>query len=45
MKFRLSKKVVTLLVSLLTFLAMSSAASACYWGVYQPVEPKSLREE
>lgn len=42
---RIALKVMTLSVALLTFLAATTAASACWWGVYQPVEPKSLREE
>lgn len=42
---RIVIKVMTLSVALLTFLATTTAASACWWGSYQPVEPKSLREE
>ena len=28
-----------------TVIASIVATSACYWGHYQPEEPKSLREE
>lgn len=42
MKRRLIKNVMTIAVALLTFLASTTAASACLWGSYQPKEPKSL---
>ena len=45
MKKRIVIRVMTIAVAVLTFLASSTAASACYWGSYQPQEPKSLREE
>lgn len=32
-------------ITLLTFLATTTVASACWYGAYQPEEPKSLREE
>ncbi|MDD4780930.1 MAG: cyclic lactone autoinducer peptide [Tissierellia bacterium] len=38
-------KVMTLALGMLTFLATTTAASACIWGLYQPEEPKSLREK
>lgn len=38
-------KVMTLAVGMLTFLATSTTASACWFGLYQPEEPKLLREE
>lgn len=45
MNKRVINRVMMLAVAVLTFLASSTAASACYWGSYQPQEPKSLREE
>ena len=45
MKKGMAIKVMTLAVGMLTFLATTTTASACWWGLYQPVEPKSLREE
>ncbi|EPY2274790.1 cyclic lactone autoinducer peptide [Clostridium sporogenes] len=39
---KLSKRVLMLVA---TFLASIVASSACYWCVYQPKEPKCLREE
>jgi cyclic lactone autoinducer peptide len=39
------KKLLTLAVALLTLVAASVASSACLWGLYQPEEPKCLREE
>ncbi len=42
MKKRLMLNVMTLAVAVLTFLATTTAASACMWGSYQPKEPKSL---
>ena len=42
---KLSMKVMTLSAALLAFLAATTVASACWFGSYQPVEPKSLREE
>jgi AgrD protein len=31
--------------ALTTIVATMVASSACIWGLYQPVEPKCLREE
>ncbi|MBB6215497.1 cyclic lactone autoinducer peptide [Anaerosolibacter carboniphilus] len=31
--------------TVLAFFASTTAASACVWGVYQPTEPKLLREK
>lgn len=45
MKKSLALKVMTLAAGMLTFLATVTTASACWWGIYQPEEPKSLREE
>lgn len=45
MKKNLVLKVMTLSVALLTFLATTTTASACWFGLYQPEEPKLLREE
>lgn len=45
MKKNLVIKVMTLAVGILTFLATTTTASACLWGLYQPEEPKLLREE
>lgn len=45
MKRSITIKVMTFAVAILTFLATTTVASACWWGSYQPQEPKSLREE
>lgn len=45
MKKGLALKVMTLAVGMLTFLATTTTASACWFGFYQPEEPKCLREE
>ena len=45
MKKTIVIRVMTIVVAVVTFLATSTAASACVWGSYQPQEPKSLREE
>jgi cyclic lactone autoinducer peptide len=45
MKKTLALKVMTLAVGMLTFLATTTTASACWFGIYQPEEPKLLREE
>lgn len=39
------KLMVTLGAAVLTFFALSTSASACYFGYYQPEEPKCLSEE
>lgn len=45
MKKGLVLKVMTLAAVMLSFLATTTTASACWWGLYQPEEPKALREE
>ncbi len=35
---------ITLAASLFTLVASLFASSACFWGFYQPEEPKSLRK-
>lgn len=45
MKKGFTLKVMTLAVGMLTFLATTTTASACWFGLYQPEEPKLLREE
>ncbi len=42
---KLNKKVLMLVATFTTLLASIVASSACYWCVYQPKEPKCLREE
>jgi cyclic lactone autoinducer peptide len=44
-KRKLFMLMVTLGVSVLTFFAFMASASACFYGTYQPEEPKCLREE
>jgi len=39
------KKLNKLFAVVLTVVAASMASSACFWFMYQPVEPKYLREE
>ena len=45
MNRRIANKFMLVAVAVLSFLATSAVASACFWGSYQPEEPKSLREE
>lgn len=40
-----NKLVMKLSAAFLTLLAVSTASTACFWGFYQPKEPKCLREE
>ena len=42
---KLSKGLITLTAAITTLIAVSVASSACIWGLYQPEEPKCLREE
>lgn len=42
---KLSTKILTLTAAVLTLVAATMASSACFWGLYQPEEPKCLREE
>lgn len=42
---KLNRKFLTLIAVLTTLVAASVASSACFWMVYQPEEPKCLREE
>ena len=42
---KLNKRFLTLIAVVTTMVAASVASSACVWGVYQPEEPKCLREE
>ncbi|TDT61297.1 cyclic lactone autoinducer peptide [Fonticella tunisiensis] len=42
---RFTKLMVTLGAGLFTLFALSTSASACVFGYYQPEEPKALREE
>ena len=39
------KKLIALAAVVCTFVATTLSASACFWGYYQPEEPKGLREE
>jgi cyclic lactone autoinducer peptide len=39
------KKLLTFAAALFTLVAATAASSACLWGLYQPEEPKCLREE
>lgn len=41
----MKKKVLTLVAALSTLVAAMVASSACVFFIYQPEEPKSLREE
>lgn len=42
---KLSKRVLMLVATFTTLLASIVASSACVWCVYQPEEPKCLKEE
>jgi len=42
---KLNKQLFTLIAVVTTLVATSVASSACWWFVYQPEEPKCLREK
>lgn len=42
---KLNKGLLALLATVTTLVATTVATSACYWYLYQPEEPKCLREE
>lgn len=42
---KINKKLFSLVATLTTLIAATVASSACIWYLYQPEEPKSLREE
>lgn len=42
---KLSKRALMLIAAFTTLFASLVASSACVWCVYQPEEPKCLREE
>lgn len=39
------KRLITIIAAVATIVATSVASSACAWFLYQPEEPKCLREE
>lgn len=41
----MKKKVLMTAATIATLIASVVATSACWWGFYQPEEPKSLRDE
>ncbi|MFA6941561.1 MAG: cyclic lactone autoinducer peptide [Clostridiaceae bacterium] len=41
----MKKKLFTLVAAVTTLVAATVASSACFWLIYQPEEPKCLREE
>jgi len=41
----LNKHLLTLIAVVTTLVATSVASSACFWYMYQPKEPKCLREK
>ena len=40
---RLNNKVLMVVAAIATVVASVVSTSACWWGMYQPEEPKSLR--
>lgn len=42
---KLNKRLLTLIATVATVIAATVASSACAWYMYQPEEPKCLREE
>ncbi|MHC1747896.1 MAG: cyclic lactone autoinducer peptide [Cellulosilyticaceae bacterium] len=42
---KLNSKLLMSVAALATVFASVVASSACFWAIYQPEEPKSLREE
>lgn len=45
MKNKIFKGMLVLGASIFTFFALTTSASACGFGFYQPKEPKCLRDE
>lgn len=41
----MKKRILMSVATIATLVASVVATSACWWGFYQPEEPKSLREE
>jgi AgrD protein len=41
----MKKKLLTIIAALATMVAATVASSACFYILYQPEEPKCLREE
>lgn len=41
----MKKTLIAIAAGLFTVIATLMASSACWWGMYQPEEPASLREE
>ncbi|MDB1955717.1 cyclic lactone autoinducer peptide [Clostridium tertium] len=42
---RLNNKILMAVATFATVIASVVANSACFWAVYQPEEPKALRDE
>lgn len=42
---KLNSKILMAVAAFATVIASTVATSACYWCLYQPEEPKSLRDE
>ena len=42
---KLNNKVLMAVAAFATVVASTVATSACWWALYQPEEPKALREE
>ena len=42
---KFNKQLFTLIAAVTTIVAVSVASSACVWFIYQPEEPKCLRDK
>ena len=42
---KINSKILMVVAAVATIMASTVATSACTWLIYQPEEPKSLREE
>ena len=42
---KINTKILMAVAAVATMFASTVATSACFWALYQPEEPKSLREE
>lgn len=42
---RLNNKVLMAVAAIATVVASVMSTSACWWAIYQPEEPKALRDE
>lgn len=42
---KLNNRILMAVAAIATVIASTMATSACFWAIYQPEEPKALRDE